>query len=255
MDPVTIAMLAGTAIKGISSLVAGGKARKMRKEGESYLSQAAQKDAMLGPSPTMEVPQSVDDYINLSRKMARQEMPGATQMRQDIAQTNAGMLSGAMQAGQGADTMAAVLAAGQNRMRALSQMGIAASQYRSGQQQNYAQAVASRAPWEQQQFEYNEWIPWQQQKNEAVDMRNMGLQMKYQGMDMGAAAGIQGANMLSQDIWGMTQNPATANWLRGLGGGAQGMASPNPVQQGMTDPMRPAYSPPGGTYDQLPFGQ
>lgn len=201
-----------TALKVYSTIKTARIGKKMRKEGESFYKQGKEMNAALGKSPTMEVPKSVDQYINLSRNLARQEMPGASQMRQDIAQTNASMLSSASQAGSGFDTMAAVLAAGQNRMNALRQMGIAAAQYTAGQQQQYAQAVASRAPWEQQQFEYNQWLPWQMRKNEAQDLMNTGLQMKYSGADIGAAAWTQGANMASQGLWNMQNNPNSQYW-------------------------------------------
>jgi hypothetical protein len=40
MDPVTIALLAGTAVKGISSLVKGIKGRKDQKSGEAEMNKA-----------------------------------------------------------------------------------------------------------------------------------------------------------------------------------------------------------------------
>jgi len=247
MDPISLAILAGGAIfKGISALSARHKAKKMQKEGESYLKQAAKKEQALGAPPKMEIPKSVDQYINLARTMARQELPGAAQMRQDIAQTNAATLSTASQVGSGADTMAAVLSAGQNKMRALNQLGIAAAEYTAGKQSEYGQAIASRAPWENQMWQQNQFYPWQVGKNEAMDQRNIGLQMKYQGMDMASAAGTQFWNGLSQDAWSFANNPYTNQAFQGFGGPK---SNPMAVSQGMNNPLRPTYTPPSGQYD------
>jgi hypothetical protein len=221
MDPISIAMMAVGGLTKLGSTIAARKqGKRMRKEGESMLKEAAQRESML-ETPTMEVPGSVDKYIDLARTQARQELPGAAQMRRDIAQTTAGTLSAARQGAQGADYMAAVLGAAQNRRRALSEMGIAAAQYTAGKQSEYGQAIASRAPWEQQQFEMNEFLPWQMEMNRIQDLQNVGRQMKYGGGDIQAAAGIQGANMLNQGMWGMRQNPyiwgPMQDWMSGWG--------------------------------------
>jgi hypothetical protein len=50
---------------------------------------------------------------------------------------------------------------------------------------------------ETQQWEYNEWIPWQQQMNEIAAQRYAGQGMQTSGSDTMAAAGVTAANMLS----------------------------------------------------------
>ena len=250
------ASMIGTATSAITAARQRKQMKKMRDAGFDQVKAAREKEAALGASPTMEVPKSVDDYINLQRTMARQEMPGSTQMRQDINQTQAGMLSSSKQNAQGVDAMTAMLASGQNKMRALSQMGIAAAQYKTGQMNQYGQAVASRAPWEQQQFEYNQWIPWQQQKNEIMGEKNMGMQMGYTGMDGMMAAGANLGDSISRGVWSIANNPTVQNWAQGWGQGvpAQNTVGPNmPMNTGQTNPWGShVYSPPTGTPDMLP---
>jgi len=225
--------------------------------GMSWLSTSNRRDEELGDAPKMEVPKSVDDYINLARKQSRSEMPGSTEMRQDIAETQASTLSSASQAGQGADAMAAILSSGQNRMKALSQMGIAAAQYSSGKQDQYAQAVGQRAPWEQQQFEYNQWVPWQQKKNEITSMRNLGMSMIAGGGDMSAAAAISGSNSLNQGLWSLSNNPNITSAFQGSGqqGGQQITGGMNPnwnpgtQTQPLTTQPQQNYNPQTGKFE------
>ena len=200
------------------------------------MAKAAKEEAALGPPPKMDIPESVDDYIGMQRKMSRQEMPGSTQM-----QTTAGTLSAFSQMGQGASAEAGVLGAMMNRRNALSQMGIAAAQYTSGRQDQYAQAVASRAPWEQSQWEHNEWAPWGIRKNELMGDRNVGMNLKYQGMDEGAASFTQGMGALNRGIGAFANNPQAQNWWGGLGGGGGGINSIGPQMPFNTG--RPSYNP------------
>ena len=85
-------------------------------------------------------PESYEKYRDLLGVQMRQEMPGATAMRQDIAQTTAAGLSGVRQVAQGADAMAGVLGLMGDRQRSLRQLGIEASRYGQQRQAAYTQA-------------------------------------------------------------------------------------------------------------------
>ena len=148
-----------------------------------------------------ETPQAYKDYRDLLGLKARQEMPGAQAMREDIAQTQAATLSGTRQLAQGAEGMAGVLAAAQNRKSALRQLGIAASQYQAQAEQNYINAVGQGAQYEDRAYEYNQWLPWQMKQDEVMGMRNYGNQLTTQGWDQMMGASTQGANLFAQQEW------------------------------------------------------
>lgn len=134
-----------------------------------------------------ETPQSYLDELELLRKQQRQEMPGSTQMRRDIDQTNAGMMSSAAQAAQGSDAMAAVLGAGRNKMRALNQLGAMASQYKVGRQDAYTQKVGQGAQYDIMKYEYNQWLPAQMKANQVMSLMGVGQTMVSSGLNSATA--------------------------------------------------------------------
>ena len=243
MDPFTIIMsVLGMANQANATQQAKNLAENMRMSGQNLMFESIIDKKRLGEPPKMNVPASVDEFIGLKKTMARQQMPGYDKQKALIDQSSAATLSGISQVGQGASAEVGVLAAGADRLRALRQLGITASQYRAGQQENYAQAVASRAPWEQQMFETNQMYPWQVGMNEVMGKYNAGLQMMMGGADMGVGANIQGANMMNNAMWGMQQNPNFWNWGQGQQTSQQG-GGMNPNWTG------PVYNPQTGRYE------
>jgi len=160
-------------------------------------------------------PQSYLDLLGLSKTMARQEMPGLQAMRGDIAQSTSQALSGAQNLDPGSSA-AVLLGAQQNRLSALRQLGIMASQYQSGQQENYRQAIGQGAQYEQQAYEYNQWLPWQMKQNLQQGYQNMGMQMASTGFEQGLGAQIQGANIGSNQMmgWQPQQQQAVAPYTQ-----------------------------------------
>jgi len=176
-------------------------------------------------------PEAYGEYKDYQKTLVglsgRQEMPGYSQQKQDINAATASTLSSSQNL-QGSDSAAVLLGAGQDRLRALRGLGIEATQYGQYQQnmarQNYGQAIAQGAQYEDKAFDYNKWIPQQQFANTITAERNMGNQMMSSGFDQMLGAGIQGANMANQQQWYNNMQPQQ-------GGGNQG-GSMNPAWQG-----------------------
>ena len=95
--------------------------------------------------------------------------------------------------------MAGSNAAQANRKQYLRQLGIGNDVYQSQAEERSIQAGASGAAYENMEFEYNEWLPWQIAKNEIASIRGTGQQQLIGGLDQAAAAGIQGANIYNQN--------------------------------------------------------
>lgn len=160
--------------------------------------------------PEYKVPESYDKFLGLQQTRQRQEMPGLAAQRADINQSTAATLSGAQNLG-GADAAAVLLGANQDRMRALRQLGIAASQYRDQAQRDYAAALAGRSQYEDKAFEYNQWIPYQWERQSLENQQMSWQNRAWQAQDLGAAVGIQGANMFNNAMYGMQMNPNFGN--------------------------------------------
>jgi len=130
------------------------------------------------------------------KRNAAGQMPGYDQEMAGIEQGTAQTLTGVRQlAGNQASAMAGLLGATSNQQDRVRELGIRALQYRQQQQQNLGQAYLQRAGAENQQFEYNQWLPWQMKKNQVDSLRGAGTQNIYGGLDQMGAAAIQGMNM------------------------------------------------------------
>ena len=113
--PAIIAAAAGLG-SGITNLIRG---RQAQKRSDALTGMTTEGYKARSDFQEYETPQAYKDYRNLLGLRARQEMPGAQAMREDIAQGQAATLSGTRQLAQGAEGMAGVLAAAQNRKSAL----------------------------------------------------------------------------------------------------------------------------------------
>jgi hypothetical protein len=192
----------------VSLLLSGASGLVENLIGQDMSKEAEKKRAALGEPPKFEIPQSQLDHEKLMRTRARQEMPGAAQMRAGIeAQTGQAAGAASMAAGSQVGALAGSNLAQSNRRRQLRQLGIAGQVYSDRAQMGNIQATASRAPYEQMQFEYNEWLPWQIAKNEIASIRGVGQQQLVGGLDRLAATGIQGANMYAQNQYYNQQMP------------------------------------------------
>ena len=164
--------------------------------GKSWEEEAREKEKELGPAPTFSIPESQRRYEDYMKTRSRQAMPGSEFMEQNIEDTTSDTLS---RAGRVADTgwgaQGAGLRATEDRRRRLRKMGSMQEQYKPAATADAAGAVKSRTPYETAQYEYNEWLPWQIQKNEIAALRGAGQQQMMSTLDRGAAAGIYGANI------------------------------------------------------------
>ena len=220
MDPMTLMMIASSMMQRSNQKQAQGKAegvsQDMQMMGAVQQDIAQRRDLELGDAPPGTVPKSYDDYINLLQKNQRQQMPGYGLLKQGIEQTTSAGITGIGQlAGSGPQALGALGGLMQGRQQMLRQLGVTAAQFQQGAEQQYQGAVGGRAQYEQQ-IQDREFLLWQMKKNEIMGQRNVGMQMQFQGADMGAAAGIQGLNMSNQNMWAQNMNPMQ------FGGGGQG---------------------------------
>lgn len=119
-------------------------------------------------------PESYTQALDLMKKETRKQMPGYTEMKQGIEEAGAVSRSAASNL-TGADAAAVLLGEQQNKLSALRQLGLAAAQYRQGAQQNYIAGVGQGAQYENQAYEYNQWLPWQMKLNEQQGYQNAAM--------------------------------------------------------------------------------
>jgi len=151
--------------------------------------EANKREKALGSSPEYQIPESYDLALEQLRKRQKDTMPGYDEAMAGIQQETAANVTGAQQLSSGPEAIMAQSGIYADQQARIQDLGMRASQWQQQQQQQYAQMLQGRAGLEAQQFEYNEWIPWQQQKNEIASLRGAGSQAIASGIDsMGAGA-------------------------------------------------------------------
>jgi len=159
--------------------------------------EAQRREDALGASPKFEIPESYTLALNQLKKRQKEQMPGYDEAMAGIQQGAAADMTGAQQLSSGPNAIMAQSGIYGDQMARMQDLGARASQWQREQEQRYAQMLQGQAGLEAQQFEYNEWIPWQTQKNEINAMRNAGQSAQKSGSDTMMSAAITGASMFS----------------------------------------------------------
>lgn len=156
--------------------------------GLNDVDEAAEREKALGPAPKFEIPSSYDQYTKLMKERSEQQMPGYDAMSTDIQEQAAANATGVSQLSSGPEAIMNMDAVYGDQSTQLRDLGMRASEWQNQAQMGYQQALYGRGQLEQQQFEYNEWLPWQIEKNEIASMRTAGQQMAASGTE-GIASG------------------------------------------------------------------
>ena len=158
------------------------------------MSEANKREEALGGPPQYEIPESYDLALSQMKKRSKQQMPGYDEAMAGIQQDAAANATGANQLSSGPEAIMAQNSIYGNEMAQIQDLGSRASQWQQQQQAQYARGLQGRAGMETQQFEYNQWLPWQIQKNEIASLRGAGNTAVASGMDNMMATGVQAIN-------------------------------------------------------------
>jgi hypothetical protein len=241
----------------LPGLKKGIEGRRSKQESEDILDQA-------GDRPEYEVPGSIDQMISLFAGLSEGGLPGESLMQEQIeAQTarNIGQVS------QLADSPSAALAAAQGvqeRERdALRDLQVRATQYQDMAKRQYAQAVGSRAPYEETKWDWEQGRRWQEAQNEAWGLRGMGDYYRMAGSDEFGSAVQDIGGMLLGSAMGVP-SPDFSGGVGGGGGSPQSMSyMPQNNPYAFTNPPPPmggyGVNPPSGSFasyaaSQNPYG-
>jgi len=177
-------------------------------------------------APQYQTPESAKQALGVSRQMAYGDMPG-----KDYAESRMGRATaaGARRVGQVAGSSSAALGAITDiygrQLNAERELAYQNALYRAQAMRNYQGQLGQMAGYEDQAFNINEWIPYQQRMNELQDMKMSGMQNMWGGMTGGANANanfmgtmyqgntMQGLNPWNQ--WGRQASTGAGTDFRG----------------------------------------
>lgn len=175
----------------VGTIIGGVSAVAENLFGKDMVNEADKREAALGEAPKFSTPQSQADYEALMKSKAGQDMPGYTDMLNQVEASTAYEASaGARVSGSQYGAMAAGNAAQGNRRKYLRQLGIQNDVSKSSAELEATMAGASGTQFDIMEYEYNDNIPWQMAKNEIAALRGYGQQKIVGGLDNVGATGI-----------------------------------------------------------------
>ena len=167
--------------------------------------------------------QSIKDMMALYQQNANiSQLPGQQNMESRMDANTASAIS---QAAQYAPSSAAMLGAVTDvygkKQEAIRDLATTFAQYKAQRQQELEGAYQVAAQDEAQAWNINKWVPWQTKMNEAVSMRQAGMDALWGGMEGIAASGFALAGSSYQ---GSSMGNGGQQTLSSNGGGGSGIS-------------------------------
>lgn len=184
MPPLVIAALAaagvGAATKIGSGLIAGSVYRKQQKEGKSMIAEG-QKLSASYLRPEMQTPEAIEAMGRMAQGQMFQNMPGNTQINNQIQQSTAAGLSAIGEQSAGAEGIGSIAQLYQNQMGQQQQQGIANAGFRQEGANNFMDTLQNLGQYQEKNWMWNKADPYMQAQRKAAEMETMGRQMQFQG--------------------------------------------------------------------------
>ena len=187
---VGTAMLIGAGIQAATGLIqglVGGSQRRRAKRGLDNLKM-----------PTYEIPDSVNQMVELARRRSTSEMPGLdTMLAEGSARTRAGVQASALAASSQSDLAAATRNLYAEEMRGARQLGVMSAEYQANMEQQYMGALGQQGQYEDRAFQINKLMPYEQKLQRYMSDLGTGGANIGAGINnvMGAATGYLGNKM------------------------------------------------------------
>ena len=182
MDPAT-AMLIASGIQagvGLFQTISGSVQRKRAQKGLDQLQ-----------DPTMELPSSITEMIELARK--REEMPGLDTMKDELgAVTGRGLTEVSRSARTPGELARATTDLYAEEMRGVRQLDIASAEYRAAREREHIGTLGIKAQYEQQMFQVNQMLPYQRRLQQYMQQAGVGGQNIADGIGTMTQAAVGG---------------------------------------------------------------
>ena len=162
---VGTALLIGGAIKGITSLGKAWYGNRQRKKG---LARQKEAQAMWANRPQMEVPESVNEMVNMFRQQAgRDRLAGQDVTEGNIQSQTVTGIDAIKEMAGGAGGLGAVTQMIAGQQDKFSDLGVSVQEMVERNQGKLAGALGAKGQFEQRAWEWNKAQPWQTKYGEA----------------------------------------------------------------------------------------
>lgn len=132
--------------------------------------------------PEMQTPQAIQMMMEMAKGRQFQNMPGMTQMQNQIEKATAGGVKAMGKMGTGAEAFGGIADLYANQMDASGQLGTQNLQYQDQNQQQYMGALEGLGQWQQQAWNWNEADPYLQAQQKAAALETAGRSGQWEGL-------------------------------------------------------------------------
>jgi hypothetical protein len=185
MAPAIIAALAGAGVKLAGNIFSGIQGARLGKKqmgmGQDMISEAQELSASYD-RPEYQTPEAIQRMMAISQGRQYQNMPGLSQMQNQINQATAGGVNAMQEMGTGSEAFGGVADLYANQMNQQRQTSMQNAQYRDQAQQQYMGDLEGLGEWQNQAWKWNEADPYMQAQQKASQLEMMGRQAQWEGM-------------------------------------------------------------------------
>ena len=140
--------------------------------------------------PTYEIPQSMQEQLDLLRARSGQGLPGEELIAGQIqGQTAQGVAASREAATSAADLMGATTSLYGNQTKAMTDLQIASARQQAANELQYAQGLGSMAQFEDKRWTWNESLKWQTRRNELQGIQQSNYDMLIGGINTLSSSG------------------------------------------------------------------
>jgi hypothetical protein len=155
--------------------------KKQMQMGQQMMSEAQDLSASYA-RPEMQTPAAIQAMMELSSGRRFQNMPGMTNLQNQINQATAGGVKAMERMGTGAEAFGGVAQMYANQMNQQSQNAVTNAQFRDTAEQQYMGALEGLGGWQQQAWQWNQADPYLQAQQKAAMLETMGRQGQWEGL-------------------------------------------------------------------------
>lgn len=171
--------------------------------------------------PEFQTPQAIKMMMEMSQGRMFQNMPGMTQMQNQIDKATGGAVRSMQDMGTGSEAFGAIADVWGNNMNQQSNLGIQNAGFKDQAQLGYMNDLNTEGEWQQRGWEWNEADPYLQAQQKAAMLETAGRQGQWEGLKTKMGSWAESFKGMGGDLDSMASQAGTAfgmPWLQAMGG-------------------------------------
>lgn len=220
---------------GLGAILSGGASLLQGIIGGIQASRANKKlNQLQANRPQYQIPKEYEDILNQYKMSYASDMPGYAQTLSNIGQAGARARGAAERGAISSNAYGAQVSdLYQKELDALQNLGIQQEQYKASQLDKMAQAQSALGAQKSEQWNLNQFVPWQTEMNRYSEQKSTGMQNLFSGIQggLGVASDFLGTKYYADTLKGLyQQGSGGSGTVPFFGWQSPALSTPNPQQ-------------------------